>query len=99
MCVNWFCFLEGSLGQLTMGSIAQGHEHLLVGESRLLELELRYSMFMFLTAGAIGFCCSGSRREPDALNPGNNLYVTGLSTRVNEKDLQEHFSQEGKVRV
>jgi transformer-2 protein len=31
------------------------------------------------------------------LNPGNNLYVTGLSTRVNEKDLQEHFSQEGKV--
>jgi transformer-2 protein len=39
----------------------------------------------------------GSRREPDALNPGNNLYVTGLSTRVNEKDLQEHFSQEGKV--
>ncbi|KAG0564308.1 hypothetical protein M758_8G096000 [Ceratodon purpureus] len=37
------------------------------------------------------------RREPDALNPGNNLYVTGLSTRVNEKDLQEHFSREGKV--
>ncbi|XP_073396754.1 uncharacterized protein [Physcomitrium patens] len=37
------------------------------------------------------------RGEPDALNPGNNLYVTGLSTRVNEKDLQEHFSREGKV--
>nr|XP_024359303.1 serine/arginine-rich splicing factor SR45a-like isoform X2 [Physcomitrium patens] len=37
------------------------------------------------------------RGEPDALNPGNNLYVTGLSTRVNEKDLLEHFSQEGKV--
>lgn len=33
----------------------------------------------------------------DALNPGNNLYVTGLSTRVTEKDLDEHFSQEGKV--
>ncbi|OAE26045.1 hypothetical protein AXG93_3437s1030 [Marchantia polymorpha subsp. ruderalis] len=33
----------------------------------------------------------------DALNPGNNLYVTGLSTRVNEKDLEEHFSREGKV--
>ncbi|XP_024356577.1 uncharacterized RNA-binding protein C25G10.01 isoform X2 [Physcomitrium patens] len=38
-----------------------------------------------------------SRREPDINNPGNNLYVTGLSTRVNEKDLQEHFSREGKV--
>jgi transformer-2 protein len=33
----------------------------------------------------------------DALNPGNNLYVTGLSTRVTEKELDEHFSQEGKV--
>ncbi|KAG6551510.1 hypothetical protein Mapa_006933 [Marchantia paleacea] len=39
---------------------------------------------------------SPSRRH-DALNPGNNLYVTGLSTRVNEKDLEEHFSREGKV--
>jgi len=39
----------------------------------------------------------GGRFGPDALNPGNNLYVTGLSTRVNEKDLQEHFSREGKV--
>ncbi|CAM6021364.1 unnamed protein product [Sphagnum balticum] len=33
----------------------------------------------------------------EALNPGNNLYVTGLSTRVTEKDLEEHFSKEGKV--
>uniref|UniRef100_A0A7I4BRM9 RRM domain-containing protein n=1 Tax=Physcomitrium patens TaxID=3218 RepID=A0A7I4BRM9_PHYPA len=33
----------------------------------------------------------------DATNPGNNLYVTGLSTRVTEKDLDEHFSREGKV--
>ncbi|KAL3676847.1 hypothetical protein R1sor_026795 [Riccia sorocarpa] len=37
------------------------------------------------------------RYRHDALNPGNNLYVTGLSTRVNEKDLEEHFSREGKV--
>lgn len=35
----------------------------------------------------------------DANNPGNNLYVTGLSMRVSEKDLMEHFSKEGKVRV
>ncbi|PSR95071.1 Serine/arginine-rich splicing factor SR45a like [Actinidia chinensis var. chinensis] len=30
-------------------------------------------------------------------NPGNNLYVTGLSTRVTKKDLEKHFSTEGKV--
>ncbi|GBG66468.1 hypothetical protein CBR_g61511 [Chara braunii] len=36
-------------------------------------------------------------REPDAMNPGNNLYVTGLSTRVTERELEEHFMREGKV--
>jgi len=33
----------------------------------------------------------------DVINPGNNLYVTGLSARVVESDLEELFSQEGKV--
>ncbi|KAL2544129.1 serine/arginine-rich splicing factor SR45a-like [Forsythia ovata] len=33
----------------------------------------------------------------DAANPGNNLYVTGLSTRVTEIDLKKYFSSEGKV--
>ncbi|XP_023518632.1 serine/arginine-rich splicing factor SR45a-like [Cucurbita pepo subsp. pepo] len=33
----------------------------------------------------------------NALNPGNTLYVTGLSARVTERDLEEHFSKEGKV--
>eukprot|EP01018_Ginkgo_biloba_P016282 Gb_37565 [translate_table: standard] len=33
----------------------------------------------------------------DVNNPGNNLYVTGLSARVVEKDLEAHFSKEGKV--
>lgn len=33
----------------------------------------------------------------DAENPGNNLYVTGLSTRVAKRDLEKHFSTEGKV--
>eukprot|EP00246_Nothoceros_aenigmaticus_P004374 TRINITY_DN1589_c0_g1_i3.p2 TRINITY_DN1589_c0_g1~~TRINITY_DN1589_c0_g1_i3.p2 ORF type:complete len:165 (-),score=14.79 TRINITY_DN1589_c0_g1_i3:702-1196(-) len=37
------------------------------------------------------------KSKPDCSNPGNNLYVTGLSTRVNEKDLEDHFSREGKV--
>ncbi|WCJ32731.1 Cold-inducible RNA-binding protein [Euphorbia peplus] len=30
-------------------------------------------------------------------NPGNTLYVTGLSTRVTERELEEHFNKEGKV--
>ncbi len=47
------------------------------------------------------FLCLRSYRETseEANNPGNNLYVTGLSVRVSEKDLQEHFEQEGKVRT
>ncbi|KAJ7568400.1 hypothetical protein O6H91_01G031200 [Diphasiastrum complanatum] len=36
-------------------------------------------------------------RRDDAVNPGNNLYVTGLSTRVTERDLEDYFSGEGKV--
>lgn len=33
----------------------------------------------------------------DAENPGNNLYVTGLSARVTDQDLEKHFSTEGEV--
>ena len=33
----------------------------------------------------------------EAENIGNTLYVTGLSTRVTERDLESHFSKEGKV--
>ncbi|XP_075503851.1 uncharacterized protein LOC142541134 isoform X2 [Primulina tabacum] len=40
---------------------------------------------------------SMSRDSSDAENPGNNLYVTGLSTRVSWRDLEKHFSSEGKV--
>ncbi|KAG8047062.1 hypothetical protein GUJ93_ZPchr0008g12048 [Zizania palustris] len=41
---------------------------------------------------------SHSRSQDDDLrNPGNNLYVTGLSTRVTEEDLETFFSKEGKV--
>ncbi|CAI5960607.1 unnamed protein product [Closterium sp. NIES-64] len=37
--------------------------------------------------------------EPDdeSRNPGNNLYVTGLSMRTAEAELEKHFSKEGKV--
>ncbi|XVF18097.1 hypothetical protein REPUB_Repub10bG0182200 [Reevesia pubescens] len=40
---------------------------------------------------------SRSRGRADDGNPGNTLYVTGLSQRVTERDLEEHFSKEGKV--
>ncbi|MFS8010347.1 putative RNA recognition motif domain, nucleotide-binding alpha-beta plait domain superfamily [Helianthus anomalus] len=41
-------------------------------------------------------------QDPEAVdeeieNPGNTLYVTGLSTRVTQEQLQDHFSKEGKV--
>lgn len=32
-----------------------------------------------------------------AENPGNILYVTGLSLTVTEEDLEEHFANRGKV--
>ncbi|GLT39302.1 hypothetical protein SLA2020_135000 [Shorea laevis] len=40
---------------------------------------------------------SRSRDRGDIENPGNTLYVTGLSQRVTERDVEEHFSKEGKV--
>ncbi|XP_071916653.1 serine/arginine-rich splicing factor SR45a isoform X5 [Coffea arabica] len=40
---------------------------------------------------------SRSRDSSDAENPGNNLYVTGLSTRVTKRELEKHFSTEGTV--
>ncbi|XXG84971.1 hypothetical protein AAC387_Pa11g0162 [Persea americana] len=40
---------------------------------------------------------SRSRDSGDAVNPGNNLYVTGLSTRVTDSELEKYFNTEGKV--
>ncbi|XP_027082053.1 serine/arginine-rich splicing factor SR45a-like [Coffea eugenioides] len=40
---------------------------------------------------------SRSRDSAGAVNPGNNLYVTGLSTRVASSDLEKFFNREGKV--
>ncbi|KAK2664119.1 hypothetical protein Ddye_002693 [Dipteronia dyeriana] len=40
---------------------------------------------------------SRSRDSAPAENPGNNLYVTGLSTRVTSADLEKFFGNEGKV--
>ncbi|RLN40177.1 serine/arginine-rich splicing factor SR45a isoform X2 [Panicum miliaceum] len=63
--------------------------------------------------GGVMSCSRGSRYESrspyrrssysrsvdssDAENPGNNLYVTGLSARVTDRDLEKHFSTEGEV--
>ncbi|XP_039128301.1 serine/arginine-rich splicing factor SR45a isoform X3 [Dioscorea cayenensis subsp. rotundata] len=33
----------------------------------------------------------------DVENPGNNLYVTGLSSRLTKDELEKHFATEGKV--
>ncbi|XP_011035207.1 PREDICTED: serine/arginine-rich splicing factor SR45a-like isoform X3 [Populus euphratica] len=43
---------------------------------------------------------SGSRSRSssrDVENPGNNLYVTGLSPRITKKELEKHFAAEGTV--
>ncbi|MCO5561518.1 hypothetical protein L7F22_015139 [Adiantum nelumboides] len=40
---------------------------------------------------------SRSRSPADSTNPGNNLFVTGLSTRTTEADLEDFFAKEGKV--
>ncbi|XWS49974.1 hypothetical protein CRYUN_Cryun12cG0048500 [Craigia yunnanensis] len=40
---------------------------------------------------------SRSHDSQDPTNPGNNLYVTGLSTRVTNGDLEKYFGNEGKV--
>ncbi|CAN0910478.1 Serine/arginine-rich splicing factor SR45a [Linum grandiflorum] len=45
----------------------------------------------------VGFSRGMSRDSVDASNPGNNLYVTGLSTRVTSSDLEKFFGKEGKV--
>ncbi|CAL4966347.1 unnamed protein product [Urochloa decumbens] len=36
-------------------------------------------------------------REEEAVNHGNTLYVTGLSSRVTERDIKDYFSKEGRV--
>ncbi|XP_075486256.1 uncharacterized protein LOC142525837 isoform X1 [Primulina tabacum] len=41
---------------------------------------------------------SRDRGRTEAVNKGDTLYVTGLSTRVTERDLEDHFSKEGKVK-
>ncbi|KAL5981417.1 hypothetical protein ACLOJK_015477 [Asimina triloba] len=46
---------------------------------------------------SISLTTKKSQDSADAINPGNNLYVTGLSTRVTDSELEKYFSSEGKV--
>lgn len=54
----------------------------------------RFMTLIFFSGAHLSFVLCG---RPAAINPGNTLYVTGLSTRVSEKDVERHFSKEGKV--
>ncbi|KAK1394262.1 Serine/arginine-rich protein RS2Z32 [Heracleum sosnowskyi] len=40
---------------------------------------------------------SRSYDSTEVENPGNNLYVTGLSPRITKRDIEKHFSTQGKV--
>ncbi|GAA6019508.1 hypothetical protein JCM10207_003725 [Rhodosporidiobolus poonsookiae] len=40
---------------------------------------------------------SDARGPEGGSNPGNNLHVSGLSTRVEERDLEELFSKHGRI--
>ncbi|KAM0953446.1 putative RNA recognition motif domain, nucleotide-binding alpha-beta plait domain superfamily [Dioscorea sansibarensis] len=67
----------------------------------------RRSRYASRSPSPYGDARSGSRtlsrsrsRGPDfsdVENPGNNLYVTGLSSRVTKDELEKHFATEGKV--
>lgn len=40
-----------------------------------------------------------SDNRNDGGNPGNNLHVSGLSLRVEERDLEDLFGKHGRVRL
>ena len=50
-----------------------------------------------IVVSAIDWLSRQQRGNDEAENHGNTLYVIGLSTCVTEKDLEDHFSREGKV--
>jgi hypothetical protein len=47
------------------------------------------------------FACSTyhARRPEQGNNPGNNLHVSGLTSKVETRDLEEAFAKCGRVRV
>ncbi|PQP94330.1 serine/arginine-rich splicing factor SR45a-like isoform X3 [Prunus yedoensis var. nudiflora] len=51
----------------------------------------------FLLPSIAKMSYSRRSRSPSVENPGNNLYVTGLSPRITKRELEKHFASEGKV--
>ena len=50
-------------------------------------------------SGLVHLCKRSSRASsPGNHNPGNNLHVSGLSHRVDSRDLENHFAAIGRVR-
>lgn len=43
--------------------------------------------------------CSGRGGEDGGQNPGNNLHVSGLSTKVDTRDLEAAFTKVGRVSI
>lgn len=69
------------------------HEIVDLNSSSLILVELR----LFTKDNTEVYFLFRDRSDDDLRNPGNNLFVTGLSTRVTEAELEKFFSKEGKV--
>ncbi|KAK2382494.1 RNA-binding (RRM/RBD/RNP motifs) family protein [Trifolium repens] len=79
--------------------------HPIHGDQGILPLPLHRPLH---TGDTVGLCpglyqgpypeaVRGRSTSRDAENPGNNLYVTGLSPRITKRELEKHFASEGKV--
>lgn len=60
---------------------------------------------IIIVEGALHLFCHRTRhpnaphRADGGVNPGNNLHVSGLSSRVDNRELEAVFSKMGKVRI
>ncbi|KAK1377494.1 Serine/arginine-rich splicing factor SR45a [Heracleum sosnowskyi] len=51
----------------------------------------------YITTGKFSGVFRSRDSGGDVVNPGNNLYIIGFSSRVTSSDLEEFFSNDGKV--
>lgn len=59
----------------------------------------RYNFHFFLKTQTTTSDHSIVRGQQPGNNPGNNLHVSGLSTRVEDRDLEEIFGKFGRVHL
>lgn len=52
--------------------------------------------FQLLFYKLLSLCC---RAEGGGTNPGNNLHVSGLSSKIDSRELESIFAKIGKVRI